>query len=416
MEAYPSPLAERALTYSDVVGWTHAVAEDKHERRWAFMLLIGLLTLMATAFEASVLGAEGWSPINCALLVLFTLLFTHVTIGFCQAFFGFLISIDRAPTKPSSAEASWDFAHLPVTAIVVPIYHEEVGAVFARLRVMHEALASLEALERFEFFILSDSTDPEKATAEKRAWGRFVAETESAGRVFYRRRKLPLNRKSGNIADFCRRWGSQYRYMICLDADSLMSAATLVALVRRMERNHRIGILQTVPQAINGRTIWGRLQHFSMSLYGPIFAAGANFWQGEESNFWGHNAIIRLAPFMQHCALPELPGRSAIGRRPMSHDFVEAALMRRAGYEVHLADDLGGSYEETPPTVIEHLKRDRRWCQGEPATLAARPRARVQARHAFSFPSRHLCLCCLTAARGRAAARLREKSRTRLAP
>ncbi|MBA3544101.1 MAG: glucans biosynthesis glucosyltransferase MdoH [Chthoniobacterales bacterium] len=364
MDSFRSPSAERTLGFPESAGWTHAVAEDKHERRLAFIFLIGLLTLMATAFEASVLGAGGWTPVNIALIVLFLLLFTHVAIGFCQAFFGFLVSIDRAPAAAAQQGGEQNFQTLPVTAIVVPIYNEEVEPVFARLRVMHAALRSLGAVERFQFFVLSDSTDPAKALAEKIAWARFVEETGSAGRVFYRRRALPLNRKSGNIADFCRRWGSQYRYMICLDADSLMSAETLVALVRRMERNHRIGILQTVPQAINGQTIWSRLQQFSMSLYGPIFAAGANFWQQEESNFWGHNAIVRLAPFMQHCALPELPGRNAIGRRPMSHDFVEAALMRRAGWEVRLADDLRGSYEETPPTVIEHLNRDRRWCQG----------------------------------------------------
>ncbi len=355
--------AGRALGYTEIAPWTHTVAEDKQDRRWAFLLLIGILTFVATAFEASLLEAEGWSPINCALLVLFTLLFTHVAVGFCQAFFGFLVSIGRARSA-EAFEPIRDDAALAMSAIVVPIYHEEVGAVFARLRIMHDALYSLGASEYFHFFILSDSRDPVKAAAEEKAWLQFVAETGSAGRVFYRRRKLALNRKSGNIADFCRRWGSQYRYMICFDADSLMGAETLVTLVRRMERNHRIGILQTVPQAINGLTIWSRLQQFSMSLYGPIFAAGANFWQQEESNFWGHNAIIRLAPFIQHCALPELPGRSALGRRPMSHDFVEAALMRRAGYEVHLADDLGGSYEETPPNVIEHLQRDRRWCQG----------------------------------------------------
>lgn len=400
MDPFPRA-AERAVPYSDLVGWTHTVAEDKHERRWAFIILIGLLTFIATAFEASLLGAEGWSALNCALLVLFTLLFTHVAIGFCQAFFGFLVSIERAP-KAAETRGDDDFTRLPVTAIVIPIYHEEVAAVFARLRVMHDALDSLGALARFQFFILSDSTDPEKAAAEEAGWTGFVAETGSVGRVFYRRRKLPLNRKSGNMADFCRRWGSQFRYLICLDADSLMSAATLVALVRRMERNHRIGILQTVPQAINGRTIWSRLQQFSMSLYGPIFAAGANFWQQEESNFWGHNAIIRVAPFMQHCALPELPGRSAIGRRPMSHDFVEAALMRRAGYEVHLADDLGGSYEETPPTVIEHLKRDRRWCQGNlqhwPLALARgfEPMTRFHFLHGiFSFVASPLLVLVL---------------------
>lgn len=354
------------------------------------MVLIGLLTLLAITFEWSLFTAEGWTLTNLLLFGLFTLLFTYIAIGFAQAFFGFLILSDRRHYPES--ELPENLSTLPLTAIALPIHNEDVSAVFARLRVMSDALKSLAALERFHFFVLSDSTDEGKARAEKLAWSRLVAETGAANRIFYRRRKLPINRKSGNIADFCRRWGSQYRYMICLDADSLMSAHTLVALVRRMEDNHRIGILQTVPQAINGETIWSRLQQFSMSLYGPLFAAGANFWQQEESNFWGHNAIIRLAPFIEHCALPELPGRNANGRRPMSHDFVEAALMRRAGWEVRLADDLAGSYEETPPSVIEHLKRDHRWCQGNlqhwPLALARgfRPVTRFHFLHGiFSF-------------------------------
>ena len=365
MDPFPSQTAEQALSFPDVAGWTRPVSPTRNQHRWAFVILIGLLTLLAGTFEWSLLAAEGWTPVNLMLFGLFTILFTHVAIGFSQAFFGFLILSDRRATSAQEIEsAKEDFSALPVTAIVIPVYNEEVSTVFARLRVMHDALRSLGALERFQFFVLIDSTDEEKVLDEKLAWARMVATSGATDRVFYRRRKLPINRKSGNIADFCRRWGSQCRYMICLDADSLMSAPTIVELVRRMEDNHRIGILQTVPQAINGQTIWSRLQQFSMSLYGPIFAAGANFWQQEESNFWGHNAIIRLAPFIQHCALPALPGRSAIGRRPMSHDFVEAALMRRAGWEVHLAEDLSGSYEETPPTVVEHLKRDRRWCQG----------------------------------------------------
>jgi len=363
MNPFRSSAAEQALRFPDVAGWTQTIPQTRNQHRWAFAVLIGLLTLLAGTFEWSLLAAEGWTPINLLLFGLFLLLFTHVAIGFSQAFFGFLILSDRRSDWSAKRQSAAESSSLPVTAIVIPIYNEAVGAVFARLRVMHDSLKSLGALERFQFFVLSDSTDKEKAREEKLAWAQLVAHS-GADRIFYRRRKLPLNRKSGNIADFCRRWGSQYRYMICLDADSLMSGETLVELVRRMEADHRIGILQTVPQAINGLTIWSRLQQFAMSLYGPIFAAGANFWQQEESNFWGHNAIIRLAPFIQHCALPELPGRSAIGRRPMSHDFVEAALMRRAGWEVHLADDLVGSYEETPPTVIEHLKRDRRWCQG----------------------------------------------------
>ena len=403
MDAYPSPAAERVLGYPAFAHRGRAAHEEKHERRWAFLVLISLLTLSATTLEASLLNTEGWTLLNLALLFLFTLLFTHIAIGFSQAFFGFLMLTDRRPTAAQATDtADEDFSTLPVTAIVVPIYNEEIAPVFARLRVMHDALQSLGALDRFQFFVLSDSTSSEKALGEELAWARFINETGGIDRIFYRHRALPLNRKSGNIADFCRRWGRAYRYMICLDADSLMSAATLAALVRRMENNHRIGILQTVPQAINGLTIWSRLQQFSMSLYGPIFAAGANFWQQEESNFWGHNAIIRIAPFMQHCALPELPGRSALGRRPMSHDFVEAALMRRAGWEIHLADDLRGSYEETPPTVVEHLKRDRRWCQGNlqhwPLALARgfKPVTRFHFLHGiFSFLASPLLLLVL---------------------
>ncbi|MBA3607614.1 MAG: glucans biosynthesis glucosyltransferase MdoH [Chthoniobacterales bacterium] len=402
MDPFPSQVAEQALSYPDAASWTRPAASRKNEHRSAITVLIAVLTILATTFEWSLLGAEGWTPINVLLLGLFTLLFTHVAIGFSQAFFGFLILSDRAPAAAEPVPAADELTKLPVTAIVVPVYNEDVGAVFARLRVMHDSLKSLGALARFQFFILSDSTDREKALEEKLAWARVVSATDGADRIFYRRRKLPLNRKSGNIADFCRRWGSQYRYMICLDADSLMTAPALVELVRRMEDNHRIGILQTVPQAINGQTIWSRLQQFSMSLYGPIFAAGANFWQQEESNFWGHNAILRLAPFMQHCALPQLPGKSAVGRRPMSHDFVEAALMRRAGWEVLLADELHGSYEETPPTVVEHLKRDRRWCQGNlqhwPLALARgfKPVTRFHFLHGiFSFVASPLLVLVL---------------------
>ena len=391
MNEFPSSAGERAIGFPGGVGQVGPVPQTRDQHRWAFTVLIGLLTLLAATFEWGLFAAEGWTLLNLLLFGLFTLLFTYVAIGFAQAFFGFLILSDRHP-YPATEASNEDLPLLPLTAIVLPVYNEDVGAVFARLQVMSDALKSSGALDHFHFFILSDSTDQEKVFEEKLYWGRLVTEVDGANRIFYRHRKLPLNRKSGNIADFCRRWGNQYRYMICLDADSLMSATTLVALVRRMEDSHRIGILQTVPQAINGRTIWSRLQQFSMSLYGPLFATGANFWQQEESNFWGHNAIIRLAPFIQHCALPDLPRRSAIGRRPMSHDFVEAALMRRAGWEVRLADDLRGSYEETPPTVIEHLKRDRRWCQGNlqhwPLALARgfRPVTRFHFLHGiFSF-------------------------------
>jgi membrane glycosyltransferase len=166
------------------------------------------------------------------------------------------------------------------------------------------------------------------------------------------------------VADFLRRWGRKYRYMAVLDADSIMTGESLIKLVAMMERNPKVGILQTAPRVVNGVTLYSRLQQFSNRLYSPLFLAGLNYWHQGESNFWGHNAVIRVAPFIDYCCLPELPGREPFGGRILSHDFVEAALMRRAGWGVWLAYDLDGSYEEGPPTLIDSAKRDRRWCQG----------------------------------------------------
>jgi membrane glycosyltransferase len=184
------------------------------------------------------------------------------------------------------------------------------------------------------------------------------------GRIFYRKRRQAINRKSGNVADFLRRWGRNYRYMVVLDADSLMTGQTLVRLVGLMEKNPAVGIIQTAPRIVNGGTLYARMQQFANRLYSPLFLAGLNYWQQHGANYWGHNAIIRVQPFMEHCCLPELPGREPFGGRILSHDFVEAALMSKAGWQVWIAPELEGSYEEGPPALIDSAKRDRRWCQG----------------------------------------------------
>jgi len=129
-------------------------------------------------------------------------------------------------------------------------------------------------------------------------------------------------------------------------------------------KNPQVGIIQTAPRIVFGETLYSRLQSFASRLYSPLFLAGLNYWQQHDGNYWGHNAIIRIQPFIEHCALPDLPGSEPFGGRILSHDFVEAALMRRAGWAVWLAGDIDGSFEEGPPTLIESAKRDRRWCQG----------------------------------------------------
>ncbi len=177
--------------------------------------------------------------------------------------------------------------------------------------------------------MLSDSSEPDLQIAEREAWLDLCRRTHGFGRIFYRRRQHRIKRKSGNVADFCRRWGKRYEYMVVLDADSVMSGRCLVELMRLMEAHPDAGIIQTAPHAFGRETLYARIQQFATRVYGPLFVAGLHFWQLGESHYWGHNAIIRVEPFMKHCALSRIPGEGALSGEILSHDFVEAALMRR---------------------------------------------------------------------------------------
>ena len=264
-----------------------------------------------------------------------------------------------------SVDWAEDAAPLRVrTAIVMPICNEESGRVMEGVRAVYQSLETDGRLPQFDFFVLSDSSDPNCWVAEEVAWAALVRDLGPDARLFYRKRRVNTNKKAGNIADFCRRWGSHYRYMVVLDADSIMTGSAIVALTRMMEQNPGVGLIQAVPRLANGETIFARMQQFASRLYGPIFTAGSNYWQLGESNYWGHNAIIRIAPFIKHCSLPELPGEGPFGGRIMSHDYVEAALMRRGGWQVWLAAEVEGSFEEGPGNLIDFARRDRRWLQG----------------------------------------------------
>src|ERR1700722_11346335 len=251
-----------------------------------------------------------------------------------------------------------------LTALVMPIYNEDPLRTTAALQAMAEALAHIDAHRNFEIVILSDSTNAD-------AW---IRETLSADRlrksllpimpVWYRRRWQNIARKSGNLEDFVTRWGGRYDHMIVLDADSLIDAPTLQRLAQTMQGDPDLGILQTAPQLIGAATLFGRLQQFAACVYGPVITRGLSAWSGDSGNYWGHNAIIRMAAFAQNCGLPTLSGRKPFGGFVLSHDFVEAALMRRGGWKVRMATDYGGSWEESPPSLIDVAIRDRRWAQG----------------------------------------------------
>jgi membrane glycosyltransferase len=289
-----------------------------------------------------------------------------VSLGFWTALMGFIVQLGGGDGYAISGTAAQD---APIddearTAVVMPICNENVARVFSGLRASYESLARTGELGHFDFFVLSDSSDPDMRVAETDAWLDMCRAVSGFGRVFYRWRQHRIKRKSGNVADFCRRWGRNYRYMVVLDADSVMTGSCLTQLMRLMEANPNAGIIQTAPHAAGRDTLYARIQQFATGIYGPMYTAGLHYWQLGESHYWGHNAIIRVAPFVEHCALGRLPGRGALSGEILSHDFVEAALMRRAGWSVWMAYDLPGSYEEMPPNLVDELKRDRRWCQG----------------------------------------------------
>jgi len=363
IRASPNPVQASEVDSPDARGSWHRIAAV---RRVAIAGLVISQTYLAANFMSAVLPYHGAHALEIALLVLFTILFAWVSVGFWTAIAGFLLLLLGRDAYAVSRSAATDATIDPAVrvAIVMPIRNEDVVRVYAGLRATYESLARTGELGHFDFFVLSDSSEPDTRVAELAAWAGMCRAVEGFGRVYYRWRQHRIKRKSGNIGDFCRRWGRSYRYMVVLDADSVMSGSCLTTLLRLIEASPNAGIIQTAPCAAGRDTFYARVQQFATRVYGPLFTAGLHFWHLGESHYWGHNAIIRLAPFMRHCALRRLPGHGALSGEILSHDYVEAALMRRAGWAVWLAYDLRGSYEEMPPNLVDELKRDRRWCQG----------------------------------------------------
>jgi membrane glycosyltransferase len=248
--------------------------------------------------------------------------------------------------------------------VLVPIFSEDPAATFSRIAAMDRSLREATDGKGFDFAILSDTRDDALAARERHWYLRLLQETDGQGRIFYRRRDVNERRKPGNIADFIRTSGAAYDYAIVLDADSMMEGRTMLEMALRMQADTTLGVLQTLPVVVNARSRFARLMQFAAGFHGPLFARGLARLQGRTGPFWGHNAIIRIRAFAQSCGLPDLPGVPPFGGPIMSHDYVEAALMARGGWTVRLDTDLQGSFEETPETLIDHAKRDRRWCQG----------------------------------------------------
>lgn len=388
-----------------------------HRRRRLLSTLVIVTVALGLLKWAAAMPSDITVWTRAAVIVLFVLTFGWIALYFWSSILGFsqLLKRARMPgiTYPADVEAALD-AEAGIaaddlrarqnpaapkvremasfikakTAVLMPIYNEEPAQVMARLLAIGEDLQQAGAGGRFDIFVLSDTTNPKIWVKEEKIWleakrilesGSFGAEsrsdTEAAGRsggtaggaglhIYYRRRAQNTARKSGNIEDFCNRWGAEYDFMLVLDADSLMTAETIVKMARLMEANPHAGIIQASPQMVNSTSMFAQMQQFAGKVAGPVVGAGLAYWQAGNSNYWGHNAIIRTRAFIDCCGLPKLKGKGPFGGFILSHDFVEAALIARGGWSAWLLPELKGSYEECPPSMIDFAARDRRWCQG----------------------------------------------------
>ena len=323
------------------------------------------LALVASVLAAVAAGlvfltygaADGMSGIDVLRSVLILLSTWWLAWGAATAFLGLTLRHRDAPLRATG----------PIrgrTVVIVPVYNEDPVDTFARIAAMDASLRASGTPAHIDFAVLSDTTNDAVAAREQQWFARLVAQQNGAGRMFYRRRTLNTGRKAGNIEEFITTSGGAWDYALILDADSLMEGETIVEMIRRIEGDPRLGLLQTLPKVIRARSRFGRAMQFAAAFYSPAFARGLAAMQGQSGPFWGHNAIVRIRAWAESCGLPELPGRPPFGGHILSHDSVEAALLARAGWVVRLDDDLEGSFEEGPENVLDHAKRDRRWCQG----------------------------------------------------
>jgi membrane glycosyltransferase len=362
----PTPMPEQRLDTFNQAGrraFLNPASRSRGRRRLMVFGAAAVLTAFGGGEMALTLFAGAVTPLTALVLALFVVNFAWISLAFVHAVIGTVIAI-RLNLRRSR---STDKDPAPITghtAVLMPVYNERPDRTFSAIEAMARGIATLGHAGSFDWFVLSDTTDARVALTEYSAFISLRDRLQGIGRVYYRRRRFNTQRKAGNIADFCRRWSAAYDYLLILDADSLMEPGALVELARRMDADPDAGVIQTVPGLINARTALGRLQQFANRVYGPVLAHGIAWWTQGEGNYWGHNAIIRRKAFTEAAGLPTLSGRPPFGGHILSHDFVEAALIRRAGYTVRIAADIHGSYEEGPTSLIDLAARDRRWCQG----------------------------------------------------
>ncbi len=329
--------------------------------------------VLTAAFGYELFGILAFAvmtPLQFLFLILSTISFGWIALGSLSGAIGFLplFAGERADSVPVPRS---DDPLTTRTALLFPVYHEDPTRVAGAIEAMSDELRELGRTGLFDIFVLSDTRGDLDGAWEARVYQALGAKLRAGDARFYYRRRLENHaRKAGNIAEWVGRFGSAYENFVILDGDSIMAGQTLVTLAQAMEQDPEAGLIQSVPRLVGGTTLLQRLQQFASNVYGPAVAAGLSFWHRDQGNYWGHNAIIRTEAFASAAGLPDLEGRKPFGGHIMSHDFVEAILLQRAGWGVHMMSSLEGSYEGMPPNIVDVVTRDRRWAQGNLQHLA----------------------------------------------
>ena len=342
---------------------------DDLTRRRQIVFGLNVVTYFAMLWVASlVLGAGGWTWVDVILFACFAFGTPWTVLGFWNSLIGlWLMHFGKDVMAEVAPYAAAGDQPTPIgikTAIFMTVRNEDPGRAILRLRTVKASVDATGEGSQFSYFVLSDTNDPAVAAAEEKAVEVWKAADQDGDRIVYRRREQNTAFKAGNVHDFCERWGKDYTLMLPLDADSLMAGPEIVRMVRMMQAHPKIGILQSLVVGMPSSSGFARIFQFGMRHGMRSYTMGQAWWVGDCGPFWGHNALVRIKPFHEQCGLPILPGKPPLGGHVLSHDQVEATLMRKAGYEVRVLPEERGSWEENPPTMLDFAQRDVRWCQG----------------------------------------------------
>ncbi len=341
--------------------------------RRAIVLALNLLTIAVLGYGLlRILSSGGIDMFETVMLLGFLMAMPWMVLGFWNAVIGLLLQ--HGPGDPARSiypfypqgERTRPRVLSSRTALTLFLRNEDPIPALARLSAMAESLKATGLERHFRLFVLSDTSDEAVATAEAIGFAQFVDAVGFAGesRPIYRRRTVNSAYKAGNIHDFLDQYGADYDFFLPLDSDSVMSGDAIIRLVAAMETRPEIGILQSLVVGMPATSGFARMFQFGMRHGMRAFTMGAAWWNADCGPYWGHNALIRTAAFQAHCSLPVLPGSPPLGGHVLSHDQLEAAYMRRGGYEVRVLPIETQSYEANPPTFPDFAKRDLRWCQG----------------------------------------------------